>query len=363
MPEDLLKDKGSTPAVFFDKLYQIFKEVERKTEYIQEQNFCIDDLHIQVLFANEELNNRLAPALDHLKEDATNHPDLRICVWDEVSTGIKIPPPPWTGYHLYNPNQNTRFMYTPRGDIRGYKCDDVYTAFHMGADVLTMLDTKRKLAIYWTRDARHLPVYESRSPLRTVLHWWLRQFGLQLIHAGAVGTRDAGVLIAGKSGSGKSTTALTCLNSGLFYVSDDYCLIKNEPEPQVYTLYNAAKVNFENIERVRHLNPAFCNADPNEVEKVTFFINREFPEKIVRRLPVRAILLPRVTGGVDTTLTNASISESLSSIGLSSIAQLPDAGPITLKTLKQFVSNVPSYHLNLGTELSQISKIIKNLLI
>ena len=35
----------------------------------------------------------------------------------------------------------------------------------------------------------------------------------------------AGVLIAGKSGSGKSTSTLACLTSGLLYAGDDYVLV------------------------------------------------------------------------------------------------------------------------------------------
>ena len=36
---------------------------------------------------------------------------------------------------------------------------------------------------------------------------------LQYVHAGAVGNKNGGILLVGKGGSGKSSTALACLKS------------------------------------------------------------------------------------------------------------------------------------------------------
>jgi hypothetical protein len=66
---------------------------------------------------------------------------------------------------------------------------------------------------------------QPRSPLRS---YWVSGYGY--------GRRT----VAGKGGSGKSTTALACLDSPLVYASDHYCSLTNEPAPYVYSLYDSA---------------------------------------------------------------------------------------------------------------------------
>jgi hypothetical protein len=354
--------KEPGPEVFFESVLQTFHKATQDMGTVIERFYRIHDRTIRLCFAGDPLIRPITPALAHLATVPTMDPHLTIYLWDDASTHTTLPSPPWTGLHLQASGQDTTTVYTPRGDIRGFKSDHIYTAFHMGADVLTMLDTSRNLGVYWTRYAAHLPSYESRSPLRTVLHLWLRQFGIQYVHAGAVGSAKGGVLLAGKSGSGKSTTAITCLNSELGYASDDYCLVTSEPSPYAFCLYNSAKVNGDNLHRVSHLIPAFTSTDPFEHEKATYFLHEQCPDKLVSGFPIRAVLLPRVTGRTETCLKPATTIEGLQALALSTMAQLAEAGPLTMQLLKRFVSRVPCYHLELGTELNQIPEVIIALL-
>ena len=63
-----------------------------------------------------------------------------------------------------------------------------------------------------------------------------------MLHAAAVGTADGGVLIVGRGGVGKSTTALACLAAGMKYVADDYLVVQLDPEPRAFQLYGTAKL-------------------------------------------------------------------------------------------------------------------------
>ena len=105
-------------------------------------------------------------------------------------------------------------------------------------------------------------------------------YGFQLVHAGAVGTRDGGVLLVGKGGSGKSTTTFTCLDSGLAYVSDDYCIIENSSIPYTHSLYSTGKLNAEDVGRFPRLMPALYNYDRLETEKALYFFYEQFPHRI-----------------------------------------------------------------------------------
>lgn len=74
-------------------------------------------------------------------------------------------------------------------------------------------------------DAGALPIWEPSAPFRNLLHWSLADTGLAFTHAAVVGTSAGGVLLAGRGGAGKSTTAMACVDAGWRYVADDYCVL------------------------------------------------------------------------------------------------------------------------------------------
>jgi hypothetical protein len=283
-------------------------------------------------------------------------------LWDDASTGTEMPPPPWFGYGVHDPNGGLKSVYGKRGEVRGFNTERIRTIFQWGSDVLSMVDIDQGQALFWTRNAEHLPQWEIGSPLRNILHLWLHQHGLQYVHAGAIGTPAGGVLLVGKGGSGKSTTALTCLNSDLVYVSDDYCLVSADPVPTVLNLYNTGKVRADNVHRVPHLASVIKSIDKLDQEKALFFLNQFMPEKLSKGFPLKAILIPRVTGNVDTMLTPAPETAGLSALTLSTVHQLPGAGPAALQIIKRLTRQLPCYYLELGTDLAQIPVVIKEML-
>jgi hypothetical protein len=350
-PGTLIRGEDTDPGVFFETVYQAFQQAEQVVDGSFDRFYSMGGYTIRLRFAGPALVPRITPALEHLATKPSSSPMLTVCLWDSVSTCTQMPPPPWSAD-----------AYIARGEVRGYNDGHIRTSFHIGANVLNMLDTRLDVAVFWIRDARQLPYYESGAPLRTILHWWLSNHGRQFVHAAAVGTAQGGVLLAGKGGSGKSTTALTCLNSKLAYVSDDYCLLTTNPHPYVYSLYSSAKVDADNIYRIPHLRSAISNADRLDTEKALLFLHQHCPDKVVTGFPVRAILLPSVTGRSETTLTPASPIAGLRALAPSTIFQLSGAGHTAFQTMTKFVKQVPCYNLELGTDLLRIPEVILGLL-
>ena len=126
------------------------------------------------------------------------------------------------------------------GHVRGYNEGTIRTALGANIHTLSMLDKDRDLGFYWLHQACPLPPYERAAPLRAIFHWWFQDRGFHVLHAGAAGTDGGAVLLAGKGGAGKSTAALACLGAGLSYLGDDHCLVKQNQDPCVYSLYNSA---------------------------------------------------------------------------------------------------------------------------
>ena len=314
--------------------------------------FDIGGHTICLRFAGTVLVSGITKAFGHLRASPSHTPDLTVCICDSASTGTPMPPSLWPGD-----------VFVARGDIQGYSHrGEIQIGFQAGPNILNVLDNRRNLAFYWIRDGYKLPYYESGSPLRTILHWWMSNRGCQYIHAGAVGTAVGGVLLAGKGGSGKSTTALACLDSSLLYASDDYCLLTCDPEPRIFSLYNSAKLAADKMDRFPHLAAAVSNPDRLSDEKALLFIYKYFADKMVPGFPIRAILLLRITGRPETTLAPASPVACLKALAPSTIFQLPGAGAGAFDTLTQLVRRVPRYHLELGTKLDRIPAVILDLL-
>lgn len=344
-------DSFPQPLEFFNDIYSYYHQAVKKSQNIS-YYYQIAGFNICLNFASSALISKITPALSHLKIEKVSSPDLTICLWDSHSTGVKMPPPFWQGNHLQK-----------RGEIIGLNSDNIYTSFQWGANALSLLDLERNLGIYWVNNPNLLPYWETSSPLRSILQVWLSQKNIQLVHGGAVGLREGGVLLTGKGGSGKSTTALSCLNSDLFYLSDDYTLITTNPIPTAYSVYSTGKKKPDDVDRLPFLKPIISNSDRLGEEKALYFLDEHFPEKIINTFPLKAVLIPRITGGNNTNLEKTSSIMGLSSLIPSTIKQLPYTGEKACKIITEVVNKLPCYYLNLGTDIKQISSVIFKFLI
>jgi hypothetical protein len=247
--------------------------------------------------------------------------------------------------------------YGVQGLINGFNTDRFQTLLQPANNALNMLDHRKNLGLYWVPDARYATYYETISPLRTLLYWWMRRHGRQLVHAGAVGTADGGVLLPAKGGSGKSTTALACLEAGLFYAGDNNILLSTDERPMhAYSMYNSME------ERLPHLLPHIENPEQLGEQKAFAFLHKRYPTQMTASLLVRAVLVPRVTGHRDTGLSESSLAASLKALIPSTLFSLPGAGRETFEALVKLIQPLPHYMLNLGTDLPQVPRVISELL-
>jgi hypothetical protein len=346
----------------FSSSQNLFRSASRSCSNPVKRYFSLCGNTIELSFADERLLPFITPALEHLACAATGNLALKIHIWDDVLTGTEMTLPPWFGYAVRDSSGNVNGLVTSRGDVRGFSSSRIKTAFNWSANALSMYDSSAATALYWTRDARELPAYETSAPLRNILNWWAEERSLHFAHGAAVGTPHGGVLMAGKGGSGKSTAALSCLGSGLLYVSDDYCLVTAEPEPAVYSVFNSAKVDPDNISRVHKAMPARANTLNRDEEKMLFFLYPGFAGQISAGFPLRAILLPRITGRANSSLSPASHMDGLKSLVISTMCQFPGAGKTALDILQGIVGKLPCYYLDFGTETEQVPELIMELL-
>jgi hypothetical protein len=313
--------------------------------------YQIGNFKIRLCFAGGALIPIITQAFEHLAIRGQHEADLTVYLWDTCSTGIRCRDLPWDRTDHFLP-----------GEIWDYFNDGLMILSQPANNTISMLDIEKNVALWWIGDAARVPYCDRASPLRMILRRWGSRRGIQLAHSAAIGYHSGGVLLAGRGGSGKSTTALACLKAGLLYAGDDHCLLSLNPGPFVHSLYNSGKLDAADVGKFIGLDEALSSGDQTDGEKALFFFFKTFPGLTVPGFPLSAILLPHVTGEKRTLVKEVSPARGLLAIAPSSVFQLKEEEKKEANlVLGSFVRQVPNYLLELGTELSEIPEVVARL--
>lgn len=315
------------------------------------RSYTIAGLSVTLRFAGSGLVERLSAALEHHPEGGHGAPGLTVSIWDTASTGVPLPRFP-----------DDAVDGGTSGAARTTEAPAVRAKYRPDQRSLSLLDRRADVATFCMLDGARLPYWETGAPLRLILHWWMADHGRQLVHAAALGTATRGLLLAGRGGSGKSSTALACLGSGLRYAGDDYCLVSFDPHPRAHSLYGSAKLNADQAGRFPHLAPVLVNADKLASEKALFMVHRLFPHHMQESFAVGAIVVPVITEGRRSWLEPTSPGSALLALAPSTILQLPGAGRGAFATVSRLVRRVPCYLLHLGADLDALPPLLEDVL-
>jgi hypothetical protein len=343
-------------AGYFHELHARILEAGRRRGFIDRQ-YAIGRRSVQLRFVGPTLVAPLTRALAHLGSDSTGEPALTVYL--AAGDEVELPPPPWelprSGSRV-EPDEETRRAV----HLRDERVEGLLEVDH-GA--MSLFDTASSVGLFWTVSPERLAYYERGAPLRAIFFWWGLRHGWHMAHAGGVGTDGGGVLLVGKGGSGKSTAALACLGAGLDYLGDNDVMIEAEPAPFAHGLYCSAKLEAGHLRRaLPHLSSFLATAGPWKGGKGLFYVDRGAGHRLSAGFPLRAVLLPRVTGTPRTITTRVSAAHGLLSLAPSTLFQLPGARQERLSHLARVVKRVPTYALELGTNLDTIAPAILGLL-
>lgn len=338
-------------ATFLRQARDQFAELSNRGHTIA-RYFTVAGLVVRVDAASGPVARAMCRALSHLAADAVAEPDLVISTWDSVCSGAAELRAPWSiaDYGNY-------------GLIEGFNDSRFYTSAQFDpALILGMLDQVQGQAIYWMRDVGRLPVWERGAPFRPVLHEWLRRLGHLPVHGGAVGRADGGVFLAGAGGSGKSNVALACLESDLSYASDDFCVLTDEPHWRVHSLYGTGKLSREDLVRHPLLVERVSNPDAPPGEKALFFLSEHFRDRLIGSMPIKAILIPKVTDSAASEIVPASGAQAMRAIAISTMEMSGWTGGSVFSDVARFVRAQPCYTLRIGRDFQNVPTLISGLL-
>jgi hypothetical protein len=345
-------------AAYFHRLEEAFVEAGEAAGGGLERDFHVGGMNLRLRFAGAELEPPLLRALRHLRPPRTGAPLATISVWDSDSTGVPVPLFPW------RPGDVRR-----RGEIRGFNHARIRTVYHgdvmapgFGFHALSMCDVASRSAIFWVQGRDRLPWTELAEPLRTALNWTLSGPTLHLVHAACVSTGDGGVLLAGKGGSGKTTTALACLEAGFGFSGDNYVALSTVGRPMAHSLFGNAKLRPEGLA----LLPGFAHdiegLGEDGEDKLVVDVACRRPGLLKHEVPIEALVVPRIVPGARTRIRPGSPGEGLLTLAPTTMFQLPGDGRPAFRTMTEFVRRVPTYVLELGGETADAPPAIAGIL-
>jgi len=156
--------------------------------------------------------------------------------------------------------------------------------------------------------------------------------------------------------------ALSSLDSDLFYAGDDYVGVSLGDKPFIHSFYSSGKLMQNHVERLPFLLDALANADRLAVEKAVVYVNERWPARMSAGFPLRAVLVPRVTAGlVEARISEASPADAFRALAPSTVFQMHTRGQDSLLRARRLLERVPSYVLELGSDMASIPRTISDL--
>jgi hypothetical protein len=316
------------------------------------RSYLIVGKKIRFRFYSKILCDNMILALDH-HDKFEGDPELIIEVWDSKSTGQNMASP-WS-----NPD------YFKNITDSGHQTESGFLGVYLfGENTLQMYRRDKNIAYFWVRNDNELPDWVSAEPFRAILNWFMSSNGIHLVHGAAVGIKGRSVLLGARSGSGKSTTSLACLLDGMDYTGDDYVAINTAAQPRCYNLYNSVKVTSDSMKRFPELSEKIWNKETFQNEpgerKAVLFLSKLFDGRVAEEARLDAVLVPRL--GKQTRIVPETKMATMLALAPTILFQLPLASSDKIAELKKIISRTPCYSLELGPEVRDIPRVIKEFL-
>lgn len=329
---------------------------------------CADRLHVREIdlagarvrlrFVGDALVAGLFESFAHLQvAPQPTLPALCIDAWAEDETGVTGLPPNFLPGDVREPPLD--------GGVLGISADEQYLGYGVGDNSVSWMDRRASYIVASVRRSGDIPLRERVKPFGPLLMSWLRDRGVRVTHAAAVGDNDRAVLLPGPSGSGKSTCATVCVAAGLRYLADDAVGLEERSDGRfiAHSLYGGARLwpldgeLFPDLSQ-HAMYPDSSGNDP----KLLLFVGRRHMEQLLRSASISAIAFPRITMQVDTRLRTISRAEALRAFVASSLFLWMQPRPADIDQMLRLLSTVPVFSLDLGTDRSQIPHFVRQCL-
>lgn len=334
------------------KLESQFAALTSQTEAVR-KHFRIGGKPVTIVTTNRDVFTASCEALEHLEcPESNTEPSLTVTIWESETPPFKLDIAEWNSAATPWKNRDR--------DADG---DEPPLFLHFSdqeAGQLTVFDPKNRRGYVVFRDLSQIPTWERATPLRDLLNTWANAFDAHLVHGSVIGNLDSAVLLAGKGGSGKSSTALGCLkHPSLFFIGDDVCMIRrNGSQAEAYNLYHSAKLLEHDIED--HAPDGLVPIPDRKQKdgKPTFFLWPQMKEKFAIHRQLSAILLPVVTHQEETIIVPSSRGKAWHALAPTTMAIMACDRARTFTWMSRLANDLPAFELQLGSDRKRIPEVI-----
>jgi hypothetical protein len=214
-----------------------------------------------------------------------------------------------------------------------------------------VFDREQNLAVTWTASADLLPDWEDSFPLRTILHWMSAGQTCCLAHAAVVEQSGRAVLLAGRGGSGKSTTTVAALLSGMRTCGDDFVMVDPAgPGAIAYTLYDTVKLDEASLQRFGEFRSNVANPERAADQKARVHLSDLMPDRLLESAPLIAALQPVITGDALPSLRKVDPGVVLRALAPTTLFLLRGEETILADKLAKLVRALPTWQLRLSRD-------------
>jgi hypothetical protein len=202
---------------------------------------------------------------------------------------------------------------------------------------------------FWHRSRKR-----QQEPVLLALVWLLRECRRYSLHASAVARGEHGLVLAGESGSGKSTAALGLVHQGWRYLADDVVLLEPATDGlRLWGLVRGFAYHPALLTRLPELaNPTSAAAELNG-EKRFIELDAVYPDRHLPGGRCGALIFPHVVAQARSQLLPLEPVASLSALLQASAGLLTDKNHAAtqLEFLKNLVMQHPAYRLLAGRDI------------
>jgi len=286
-------------------------------------------------------------ATDRLAANA----DLVVDAWDEAATGVACSAVPLEAeLDVFG-----KVMWAGNGRFVNYQ--------RPGS--VSWLDLGKGHLIAWFRRADGMYLDERAKPFHKLIALALRERGVTLVHGAVVGRGDHGLLLTGKGGSGKSTTALAAAAAGFAFLGDDFVAHEATSEPEghvAHEMFATALLSTEHLDRFPALRARAQAPHHRHEFKSMLVVDR--PTGISLRMQIRlsAIVLPVVRGRGAHEIRRATPVEALLALAPSTLLMMPRPTVAVFERLADLARAIPAYRLDLGPDIASVPAALDEIL-
>lgn len=335
-----------------DQMTSRFREaMEANPDSVHEIWYAFGSRVVRVRILGDRLAGCLAPPFSHLRlaSDACHRAQLAIDLWDQDEVGISpdldiAPDPLGIGSRFLISNDEKHVTSVLQHSI---------ASFDRGA--------QRMVGVAF--DALRLSLYEWGRPLHVPLALWYSDRDLPLIHAALVSIDGQGILLAGASEAGKTTSSLSCLEAGFDYLGDDLVALQVGPDGVWgHSIYASAFADDDALTRVASIRRLAIPARYDYEHKKLVFISELVPSRLIDKTAIRAVALVGLGDRRKTSAEPAAKADSLMVLARSSLHNgVLSPGRRGFELLGELCRRVPTFRVEIGTDPNSTPACVREL--